>query len=139
MSDGPDLELQGAIVAKLKADTGLQALLGNPMRLYQDVPAPAALVFPYVTIGEGQNVPDQVQCIDGSEIFVDVHVWSRSPGFAECKRIAAIIESALNDAILLLTDNRCIEIERDGARYLRDQDLETKHGVVTFRALTEPA
>ena len=139
MSDGPDLQLQGAIVAKLKADTGLQALIGSPVRLYQDVPAPAALTFPYVTIGEGQNVPDQVQCIDGSEIFLDLHVWSRATGFAECKRIAAIIESALNDAVLTLDDHRCVEIERDGARYLRDQDLVTKHGVVTFRALTEPA
>lgn len=139
MSDGPDLELQGAIVAKLKADGALQALIGNPIRLYQDVPTPNTLTFPYVTIGEGQNVPDQVQCIDGSEIFVDLHVWSRATGFPECKRIAAAIEAALNDADLTLDSNRCVVILRDGARYLRDQDLVTKHAVITLRALTEPA
>jgi hypothetical protein len=129
VSEGPDLALQGAIVAKLKADMALQSLIGNP----------PSWTLAYVTIGEGQNVPDQVQCIDGSEIFLDVHVWSRATGFGECKRIAAVIESALNNTDLTLDDNRCVEIERDGARYLRDQDLVTKHGVITFRALTEPA
>ncbi len=137
MSDGPDWELQTAIVARLKADTALQALIGNPIRLHQDVPD--VPTFPYVTIGDGQNVPDQVQFMDSSEVFVDLHVWSRAAGFAEAKRIAATIEASLNDADLSLTSNRCVEIERAGNRSLRDPDGVTKHVVVTLQAWTEPA
>jgi hypothetical protein len=40
---------------------------------------------------------------------------------------------------LALTENRLLEIERAGARYLRDPDGKTLHGILTLKALTEPA
>lgn len=134
--NGPDLELQGAIVTKLKADTALRALIGNPVRLYQDVPANPQ--FPYVIVGEGQNVPDLAECIDGSEIFNTIHVFSRAGGYAEAKRIVATLDAALHDADLTLTDHRCITIQRDGAQFFSESDGATAHGVVTYRALVEP-
>ncbi len=64
VATGPDLELQIAIVAVLRASADLKTLIGDPIRLYQSVPDGAA--FPYITIGEGQCVPDVADCIDGS-------------------------------------------------------------------------
>jgi hypothetical protein len=135
---GPDFDLQRAIVTVLKASADLQSLIGNPIRLYQDAPANAT--FPYVTLGEGQVVPDLADCIDGSEIYPILHVWSRASGFGEAKSIAATIWKALNGATLTMTENRCLLLERDqlGDVTLSDPDGVTKHIASHYRALVEP-
>lgn len=134
--DGMPLDLQASVKAALEASAGLQALAGSaPMRIYQDVEADP--VFPYITLGDDQENDDSVEHLDASEIFLDIHVWSRGPGYAECKRIAAEIRAALHDAELVLDENRCVLIEHRITRTFRDADGKTLHGVVTFRALTE--
>ena len=134
----PDLDLHRAIVTKLRADATLLTLIGNPLRLYEDPPTDGAWTLAYVTVGDGQNVPDQVQGLNGAEVYAALHVWSRGSGWAECKRIADALYDALNEADLSLGGSRCVLIDHDGTNYLRDPDGKTKHAVVTFRALTEP-
>lgn len=136
MSSGPDFELQKAIVATLSADVTLQGLLGNPLRLHQNVPPNP--VFPYVTIGESQDLADIADCIDGSEIFMTFHVWSRAGGFNQAKTIGFAIHSVLQDADLTLESFRCVQIASDNNRFFFDQDNVTAHGVLTYRALVEP-
>lgn len=132
-----DLELQGAMVAVLAADGPLQALIGNPARLYQQVPPNPTK--PYVTIGDADENDDSVDNLDAAEIFPDVHVWSDSPAkdYVECKRICSAIRRALHNADLTLTENRCVQIQHRITRVFVDADNITRHGVVTFRALTE--
>lgn len=133
---GPGLDLQIALVAILKADADVKGLLGTPARIYQDVPD--LPTFPYVTIGDDHNVPDLAQFLDGSEIFLDIHVWSRGPGMTECKKIGATIMSAIPPAVVL-SQNRNLLVEPRNQRYLTDADTITSHGVITLRALTEPS
>ena len=135
---GPDLELQGAIVTALSASADLKALLGNPIRVYQDVPDTA--VFPYITIGESQVIPDLAECVDGSEVYPVIHIWSRASGFAEAKKISATIWAALAMATLSLSENRCLVFERDelGDQIMRDPDGVTKHIASHYRAVLEP-
>lgn len=135
---GPDLDLQAAMVAVLKSDGDLRQLIGNPIRLEQDVPPKP--IYPYVTIGLSQVIPDVAECIDGSEVFPTLHIWSRAKGWEEAKRIAAVLWAALNDTEFTLTENRCVLFERDS---LGDQagemtDGVTKHIICHYRALTEP-
>ncbi|HEY4309485.1 MAG TPA: DUF3168 domain-containing protein [Pirellulales bacterium] len=135
--NGPDYELQVAAVTALLADAALTALIGT--RLYQNVPANPA--FPYVTIGESQNVPDDAECIDGSEIFLTLHVWTRQNGidFGPNKKIVAALDAVLNNAVLTLAGGyRCVEIKRDGARFFVDPDNVTVHGVASYRAMVDP-
>lgn len=134
---GPALELQFAIITALKANDELKALIGSPPRIHQDPPVTPK--FPYLMIGPDQNVPDLAQGLDGSEIFFDIHIWSTaSPGFNECKKIAAAICAALPEAVTL-SENRNLLVERHNEHHFFDQDGITKHGVVTFRALVEPS
>ena len=132
-----DLELQGAIVAVLAADSALQALIGNPVRLYQQVPPNPT--FPYVTLGASQEGDDSDEFLDAAENFSDWHVWSRSPAkdYVECKRICSALRRAIHNAVLTLSENRCVLIEHRITRTFVDADNITRHGVVTFRALTE--
>lgn len=136
MAVGADLDLQRAIVTKLKADTDLQALIANPIRLFQDVPP--GPTFPYVTIGPSQRLPDEAECIPGSIVFMDLNVYSRGAGYEQAKRIGAVLMDALHDADLTLAEHWCRQIKFDNELYFVEPDNLTKHGVLTFRALVEP-
>jgi hypothetical protein len=128
------LELQKAIVARLKADAGVVALVGQ--RIY-DQP-PIAPVFPYISLGPDQTLPDRADCYDGSEVNLQVDAWSRAVGFPEVKRIAEAARAALQDAPLSLAGHRLVDLTFVDGRTLRDPDGLTSHAAMTFRALTEP-
>lgn len=135
MSGGPDLELQAAVYVALVADPTLTGLLAAG-RIFQDVPANQSP--PYVTIGESQNVPDLADCIDGSEIFLTMHVITRGGGYALAKKIVAAMDDVLHEAELELPAHRLVLMERGGARFFKEVDSLTAHSVVTYRALVEP-
>lgn len=130
--------LQTAIATALAADATLRTLIGNPVRLFQDVQPNRT--FPYVTIGDTDDHPDLAECIDGWEIFVPFNIYSRTGGFAEAKNIGTAIDAVLHDASLTLTGYVCKIIERsDPTRYVLGPDNTTKHGLITFRAVIETA
>lgn len=129
----PSLEIQGAIVARLKATAAITALVGT--RVYDSVPAGAS--FPYITLGEGDETSDDVDCVDGFEISLDVDVWSRAPGFPEAKRISNEIRNALTDPPLTISDNALVYFNHRQTRTFRDPDGITSHAVLTFEAFAE--
>lgn len=128
------LELQKAVVARLKADTGVTTLVGQ--RIYDAVPTNAT--FPYISLGPDQTLPSRADCYNGSEVTIQVDAWSRSVGFPEVKRIAEAVRASLVDAPLSLTGHRLVDIALEEARVLRDVDVLTSHAALSFRALTEP-
>lgn len=130
---GMDVELQKAIVAVLRADATLMGLIGE--RLYEDVPPNPD--YPYVTIGQTQEVDDSVEYLTSSTIYVDVHVWTTTKGYKECKRICSHIRALVHDKPLVLAEERLVTILHRVSRVFPDGDTVTKHGVVTFNALTE--
>lgn len=130
----PDLELQGAIVARLKARAGLTAKVAQ--RVY-DRP-PTNTPFPYVEYGESQVIRDDVGCLKSNLIYVTIHVWSQySGGFMELKEIIHEVVEALDEAPLVLPSHRLISITRQDARHFKDPDEVTTHGVVEFVARVE--
>lgn len=129
------LELQKAIVARLKADAGVTALVGQ--KIYERVPAGAE--FPYVTLTTGQVIPERADCYKGYEVFRQIDVWSRAVGSPEAQRIAMAIESALDGAPLSLAGYRLHELTLEASPYpLTDPDGITTHIPLTFRALIDP-
>lgn len=134
MSD-PSLPLQLAIVAKLKGAGAITSLVAT--RIY-DV-APTAPQFPYITLGDDQVLPDKADCIDGTEVFLQIDAWSRAPGYPEAKRIAAAVVAALDDQVLTVTGYTVIVFELQTVNYLRDPDGQTRHAALTFHALLQAA
>ena len=131
----PHLELQKAVVAALKADAALSALVGD--RVYDR--APQRVVFPYVAIGEMQVLSDDVDCISGFEVYLTIHVWSRAYGRVECREISSAIYDVLHEAELNLNGLAFVEVRLRDMTDLADPDGESTHGVVTFRALIDEA
>lgn len=129
----PSLELQGAIVARLKAWAGLSGTVNG--RVYDAVPAGAA--FPYITVGEGDETSDDADCIDGFEISLDIDIWSRANGYPEAKRISDEVREAIKSADLTLPTNALVEFRHRQTRFLRDPDGLTSHAVMTFEGFAE--
>jgi len=133
MSMSPDLELQGAIVARLKADTGIIALVDD--RVYETIPIDTP--FPYVSYAGSSETEDDADCILGSAISVQIDAWSRTVGFPECKRVCDAVRNALHDIDLELSINALVMIEHRQIRIFRDPDGLTNHGVIEFEAFIE--
>jgi hypothetical protein len=127
--------LQQAIYATLAADTDLQALIGDPPRLYDFVPRESD--FPYVVLGDESESDWSTATEDGSEHQLTIHVWSRSTGHKEAKTIAEIIRAALNNAALTVSGATLIDIRHLATDFARQPDGQTHRASLRFRAVTE--
>jgi len=123
--------LQKAIHDALKAAPAVAN--GN---VYDRVPPNAA--FPYVKIGQEQVVDDGNSCDSGWEVFAEVHIWSRAPGFPESKQIAAQVCQRLL-SITIISGLTLIAVEVEDTLFRSDPDGLTSHGIVTARFVVTPA
>lgn len=128
-----DLELQGAMLSRLKADGALSSLVAT--RIF-DQP-PDSVTFPYVTIGEAQFVRDDATCVSAGLVYLTMHAWSRAVGYPEVKRVADAVVECLHLADLALPTNRLISISHSQTRVFRDDDGVTSHAVIEFVARVE--
>ncbi|HEY4124730.1 MAG TPA: DUF3168 domain-containing protein [Rhizomicrobium sp.] len=128
--------LQTAIFAKLSADTSVKAVLGNPSRLYDEVPRNGAM--PYLVIGDDKESDWSTSTDSGTEHALVLHVWSRARGRKESKSIADVIRASLDDATLTPAGHTLIDIKYQSAEFLRQTDGQTYHAIIRFRAVTEP-
>lgn len=128
--------LQQAVFAALSASSDLQALIGNPPRLFDHVPRDSAL--PYVVLGDGSETDWSTATEDGTEHMVQTDVWSRSAGHKEAKQIANVIRAALNNAALIVSGATLIDIRHLTTDFTREPDGQTFRARLTFRAVTEP-
>lgn len=127
------VEIQKAFVAILKADAGVAALVGA--RVYDKVPE--ATAFPYLSLGVVSGVPFDAEGLRGMQHIFDVHVWSRTVGAVECRRICAAVNEALHWAALTLDGGASVFCRATSRRDMDDPDGVTTHGVVTFEILTD--
>lgn len=129
----PDLELQGVIVARLKAYAPLTALVGQ--KVYDRPPATAQ--EPYVDIGEAYCLRSDATCVDAQEVRLTLHAWSTYPGFMEVKQVADAVVTCLHQYDAAMPTNRLISLSHRLTRVMRDADGVTNHAVIEFVAFTE--
>jgi hypothetical protein len=128
-------DLQKAVYAALAADAPLTTLLGGAA-IHDAAPQNAA--FPYVVIDQTQIRDWSTGTEPGAEHMLMLHVWSRHAGKREAYEIADAIRAALGDAMLSLEEHRLVNLRHQYSELKRDEDGETQHGVLRFRAVTEP-
>ena len=136
----PSAAMQVAVFVALTGSASLQALVGlDPetqlVRAY-DRP-PDNPTFPYLTIADGHVVNDWAEGIEGSEVYQDVHVWSRAVGHVEAKTIASAVRAAMCQ-LLQPVGHRIVVFEYVNTRHMTDPDGVTAHSVVSVRYSTEP-
>ncbi len=128
--------LQKSVYATLSADAPLTTLLGAD-RIHDSVPQGAA--FPYIVIDQTQVRDWSTGTEPGAEHILLLHVWSRYDGKREVCEIADAARAALDGAELVLDGHRLIAFDHQYSDLRRDEDGKTLHGIVRFRAVTEPA
>jgi len=128
--------LQQSLLGKLARDATLLSLLGAP-RVYDDVPQGAD--FPYLTFGHSLARDWSTGTDEGSEHILTLHVWSQAKGRKEAHEIMGAVRSALHDQVLSLTGHRLINLRHEFSEARREPDGEIYHGIVRYRAVTEPA
>ena len=127
--------LQRAIYEALSADAATIGALGG-QRIFDDVPQRST--FPYLTFGQSTLRDWSAGDEEGEEHLLTLHVWSRAEGRRETHELMALLRKALHDQALALEGHRLVNLRHELSEARRDPDGETYHGIVRFRAVTEP-
>lgn len=124
----PSLNLQSQIRALLAADSAVTALV--PAANIFDKHA-AGETFPKIQLGEHfESDADLTIERSMTKVLSTIHVWTRDGGLAGANTIANAIRAALAGKIIGFVDARFVD-----ARFMRDDDGKTAHGVMHFEAL----
>jgi len=123
--------LQSTVYSTLTGDSTLTTSLGAS--IFDEVPEGTAT--PYVTIGEDTTTDYSAKGIDGSDITVNIDVWSEYKGSKECKEIMDRIHDLLHDSNLSVSGFNLVNLRFEFSDILRDPDGVTRHGVMRFRAI----
>ncbi|MEE9589689.1 MAG: DUF3168 domain-containing protein [Hyphomicrobiaceae bacterium] len=127
--------LQESVYQALQSDGPLVSLLGGA-KIYDRAPRDAAL--PYVTFGQSVARDWSTGTEEGEEHILTLHIWSEQPGRKETQEIIKALRDALNNAALGVTNHHLINIRYEFSDTRRDPEGETFHGIVRYRAVTEP-
>jgi hypothetical protein len=127
--------LQRAIYEVLVADAAMLDLLGGP-RIFDAVPDNSA--FPYLTLGQSSVNDWSSGSEAGEEHRLTLHVWSRAVGRRETHELMAALRGVLHDRALDLDGHRLVNLRHELSEARREADGVTYHGIVRFRAVTEP-
>ena len=128
--------MQAALLAALRGDSALTALLANGADGVLDHVA-AGSPYPYVVIGESRAAGFDSKTEDGMEQLLTIHSWSQYQGMLEAKRIMAAVLAALDPAGLSPSGHTLVLFRFEFSEVLLDPDGITRHGVQRFRALTQ--
>lgn len=135
MSRVDTLAVQAALVQAMLADSGIAALVGD--RVYDDVPDGAQ--HPYISLGPEDWQHWEDMCLTGSDGTVQIDIWSAEPGRAECKQITDRVAALFNRQAPVVPGAGAVisAISVFLVRYLRDQQSNTRHGVVQVQITAE--
>lgn len=133
MSGSPASPFQDAIYTRLSGDATLVTTLGAGV--YDVVPDRAA--FPYVTIGEQTEAPNDTMGKTGRDVTITVHIWTRDSE-SRSKQPAQLlmnrVDALLDRWALSVSGWNATEMLFDGGDGpFRDEDGLTIHGVRRYR------
>lgn len=127
----PVLELQGAIIARLKANSAVTALVGNRIG---DIPQ-STWAKPYISIGPSNYIAELVDCIDGGEIMMQVDCWSDATVMSQVRQVADAVRRALRNWDPLLPTNALVSFEPWRTDFIIDGAI--KQAALRFNAIVE--
>ena len=128
------LKLQAAMVAAMRADAALTALLAAP-GIYDLAPPSAS--FPYITLGRSDVADWSTGTEEGGEHLVTLHVWSQGSGKAQCLRIMREATRTLGGLDPVLDGHFIVSFRLEYSEAVYDEDARLHHGLLRYRALVE--
>jgi len=132
MTATASLALQMAVIARLRGDAALVALLGGA-HVHDHVPRTASP--PYVALARMETRPLGSSVVTGAEHRMVLHIWPAGDGRKDAHAIAAAIEAALI-APLPLDGAHLVNLAAVSWECAR-LDKDHYRGALTIRAVTE--
>ena len=129
------LELQRAVILRLSTSVSLTAQLGGT-KIY-DHPA-SGVRLPFITIGRTTSYDWSTASEEGREHFLTVHIWSRAGGRIETHEIMEKVRLQLEGLEAYILNHRLVLLLLEGEDVRFDIAENGYHGVLNYRALTEP-
>lgn len=129
--------VQDAVYDLLVANAGMQAVLGNPPRIYDYVPQNAA--FPYLTLGDTRAENFDTKDGVGINQLITLHAWSRYRGQKEMKDILKAVNLALHRSSMTVSGYNFTDCRFESAETFLDDDGLTYHGLCRYRLITQTA
>ena len=136
MAEVASWALQRGIYQALAGSLDLITLLGG-VRVYEH--APQSAPYPFITLGQSVIRDWSTGTEDSAEHNLTLHVWSRTGGKKQVLEIIEAIKDVLHDQPLPLPDHHLINLRHEFSEARLDPDGDTFHGVLRYRAATEPA
>lgn len=128
-----------AIIAALKADTALTALLtsyASSPAVFTHVPQDLEL-YPYVVLFDVGLDADDNDCRLGFDGVINIHSWSDERDMAVIGNIQKAIYDALHHAELTMAGYSMVELAQEFSTILRDPDGITLHGVQRYKIILQ--
>lgn len=135
MTSSAALELQKAARGRLAENAALTAAIGSG-RIFTSVPYNEA--FPYILIGEIISTDWSTGTERGFEHNFAIHIWSHAGDRKQAFVAASAIYDALHEAPVHVEGQTLVSLRHLSTDVRRDSGGEIYHGVMRFRAVTEP-
>lgn len=127
----PTLELQAAIITRLKATPAVTALVGQRIA---DIPQ-ATWTKPYISIGPSNYFTENIDCVDGGDVMIQVDCWSDATVLSQVRLVAGAVRAALRDWDPPLVVNALVSFEHQRTDYIEDGAI--KHASIRYTAIVE--
>ncbi len=127
--------LQQAVFNHLTADTALYVLLGGA-NVHDRPPDGAAM--PYVTLGVTRAFNADTASEKAQEHLFTLHAWSAAGGRKEAMLVLEAVRLRMESLPAVSGAMRIVSVRAQGEDIEHDPDLRAFHGVLRYRALTEP-
>ena len=124
--------IQVAVRDVLLADTTLANLVTG---VYDHVDEGSP--YPYVTVGEAIETPDNTHSGFGHQSTITLHIWTYTRGHKQGLEILEAVKRVLDHQPLAVTDRHTVSVRFEFAQTLRDPNPEIRHIPVRFRVTTQ--
>lgn len=128
----PTLELQVAIIARLKATPAVTAIVGQRVA---DIPKPEWASLPYISIGASNYQTDNFDCIVGGDIMIQIDCWSVATVLSEVCLLAGAVRAALRGWEPTLTTNALVTFDHWRTDYVRSPPIN--QASIRYTAIVE--
>lgn len=131
----PVLELQGAIITRLRTTPAVTSLV--PATRITDIAAPEYSPIPRISIGPSNYVTDDIDCAYGGEIMIQVDCVVDNAGspLSVVRLIAGAVRSALRNWEPTLAVNALVTLDHMRTDFIQSGAL--KQASVRFTAIVE--
>ena len=135
MPSSPMEDLHKTVFKTLHQNGNLVTLLGGP-NIFDRLPDRKKP--PYIVVGDIATTDWSTATEAGEALSFTIHTWSRKADRQQSYTMVELIKTALNGDVVNLTDHNLVNLRCVFSEIARDVSNGFLHGLIRFRAVTEP-